>query len=106
MQQTSQQVFYFIGAWSISTEPHLRPDLAYTWISPKYRSVLFIPLGFARTVASTIYDYDTDYVESLQRNVSSQYADGYFVQHQDSTGKIYNVSMIFSKDHTSALTVT
>ncbi len=30
-------------------------------------------------------------MEILQRTVSSQYADGLFVQEKDSTGKIYNV---------------
>lgn len=35
--------------------------------------------------------YYTGHVASLQKNVSSQYADGIFIQHQDSFGNIYNV---------------
>ena len=37
-------------------------------------------------------------VDALQRDVSSQYGDGLFIQQKDSSGKIYNVCMLDPKN--------
>ena len=86
---SSVEIFFCIytGVRISSQKSNFRSDPPNYWFSTEHRCVYEKKLE----PSLTKYIFAAGHVPALQHSVPSQYADGLFIQHPDSTGKIYNV---------------